>query len=50
MNPRTLCDLCRHRHKAHSVRGFLSTVAKKERLNFESTKNKGGERCYKLAK
>src|SRR6516225_9150083 len=30
------CFLCRHRHKKHSVRGFLSTAAKKHGLNIES--------------
>lgn len=36
--------------QAHSVRGFLSTVAKKEGIKIESTKNGSGERCYKLAR
>jgi hypothetical protein len=36
--------------QAHSVRGFLSTAAKKHNLNIESTKNEAGERVYKIAK
>ncbi len=36
--------------QAHSVRGFLSTAAKKHRLNIESAKNDAGERVYKIAK
>jgi hypothetical protein len=36
--------------QAHSVRGFLSTAAKKHKLNIESTKNEAGERTYKIAK
>ena len=33
--------------QAHSVRGFLSLAAKKQRLKIESTKNEAGERAYK---
>ncbi len=36
--------------QAHSVRGFLSTAAKKHKLNIESTKNEASERVYKIAK
>ena len=36
--------------QAHSVRGFLSTAAKKHKLNIESTKNEAGKRVYKIAK
>jgi hypothetical protein len=36
--------------QAHSVRGFLSTAAKKNRLKIESSKNEGGERVYSIAK
>ena len=36
--------------QAHSVRGFLSTAAKKHKLNIESAKNEAGERLYKIAK
>jgi len=34
--------------QAHSVRGFLSTAAKKHDLQIESTKNNAGERVYQL--
>ncbi len=36
--------------QAHSVRGFLSTAAKKHGLNIESTKNEAGDRTYKAIK
>ena len=36
--------------QAHSVRGFLSTAAKKQGLTIESTRNKTGERFYRIAK
>jgi hypothetical protein len=36
--------------QTHSVRGFLSTAAKKHKLNIESVKNESGERVYKIAK
>ena len=36
--------------QAHSVRGFLSTAAKKHSLNIESSKNDAGERLYKTGK
>src|ERR1700726_2371923 len=36
--------------QAHSVRGFLSTAAKKHGLKIESAKNDTGERTYKIAK
>ena len=34
--------------QAHSVRGFLSTAAKKHRLKIASARNEAGERTYKL--
>jgi hypothetical protein len=36
--------------QAHSVRGFLSTAAKKHRLKIESAKTEAGDRVYKIAK
>ena len=36
--------------QAHSVRGFLSTAAKKHGLKIESAKNEAGERVYKIGK
>jgi len=36
--------------QAHSVRGFISTVAKKNRIKIESSKNESGERTYRTAK
>ncbi len=36
--------------QAHSVRGFISTAAKKHGVKIESTKNDAGERTYKIAK
>lgn len=36
--------------QAHSVRGFISTAAKKNRIKIESSKDEAGERVYKLAK
>jgi Protein of unknown function (DUF3489) len=36
--------------QAHSVRGFLSTAAKKHNLKIESAKNQAGERVYTIAK
>ena len=36
--------------QAHSVRGYLSTTAKKHRIKIESTKNEAGERMYRMAK
>jgi hypothetical protein len=35
---------------AHSVRGFLSTAAKKHGLNIESTKTEAGDRVYQIKK
>ena len=35
--------------QAHSVRGFLSTAAKKHGLKIESTKTETGDRLYKIA-
>jgi Protein of unknown function (DUF3489) len=34
--------------QAHSVRGFLSTAAKKHGLKIESTKTEAGDRVYKV--
>jgi hypothetical protein len=34
--------------QAHSIRGFLSTAAKKHGIKIESTKDKGGERTYSV--
>jgi hypothetical protein len=36
--------------QAHSVRGFLSTAAKKHGLKIKSTKTEAGDRVYKIAK
>ena len=36
--------------QAHSVRGFISTAAKKHNINIESSKNEAGDRVYKIAK
>jgi Protein of unknown function (DUF3489) len=36
--------------QAHSVRGFLSTAAKKHGLKIESTKTKAGDRVYQIKK
>jgi|SRR5579862_2051489 len=36
--------------QAHSVRGFISTAAKKHGIKIESTKNEAGDRVYKTAK
>jgi hypothetical protein len=36
--------------QAHSVRGFISTAAKKHGGKIESAKNNAGERVYKIAK
>jgi hypothetical protein len=33
--------------QSHSIRGYLSTAAKKHGIKIESTKNEGGERTYK---
>jgi len=30
--------------------GFISTVAKKRKVNIESSKNEAGDRVYKIAK
>jgi hypothetical protein len=35
---------------AHSVRGFLSTAAKKHGLKTESTKTEAGDRVYQIKK
>ena len=34
--------------QAHSVRGFLSTAAKKQGIKIESVKNEAGERTYSV--
>src|SRR5271156_2000089 len=36
--------------QAHSVRGFISTAAKKHSVKIESAKNEAGERTYRIAK
>lgn len=36
--------------QAHSVRGFLSTAAKKHNIKIDSVKNEVGERVYKIAR
>ena len=36
--------------QAHSVRGFISIAAKKNRIKIESAKNEAGDRVYKIAK
>ena len=36
--------------QAHSVRGFLSTAAKKHGLKIESTKTDAGDRVYQIKK
>jgi hypothetical protein len=36
--------------QAHSVRGFLSTAAKKRGLKIESTKTEAGDRVYQVKK
>ena len=36
--------------QAHSVRGFLSTAAKKHRLEIASARNEAGERTYKVGR
>jgi Protein of unknown function (DUF3489) len=36
--------------QAHSVRGFLSTAAKKHGLKIESTKSEAGDRVYQIKK
>ena len=36
--------------QAHSVRGFLSTAAKKHGLKIESTKTESGDRVYQIKK
>jgi hypothetical protein len=36
--------------QAHSVRGFISTAAKKHGVKIESAKNDAGERTYKISK
>ena len=36
--------------QAHSVRGFLSTAAKKRGIKIESSKNDSGDRVYRIAR
>jgi hypothetical protein len=36
--------------QAHSVRGFISTAAKKHSINIESSKSEAGDRSYRIAK
>ena len=48
--PRTVCGLCRHRHKPHTVRGtFAGAFKKKLGLTIVSDKPQGGERVYRIA-
>jgi hypothetical protein len=47
----TLAELMRATDwQAHSLRGYLSTAAKKQGIKIESTKNEGGERTYTAKK
>ena len=47
----TLAEIMKATHwQAHSVRGFISTAAKKNRIKIESSKNDAGDRVYKIAK
>jgi hypothetical protein len=36
--------------QAHSVRGYLSTAAKKQRIKIDSAKDESGDRVYRSAK
>jgi hypothetical protein len=36
--------------QAHSLRGFISTAAKKHSVKIESLKNEAGDRVYRIAK
>ena len=36
--------------QAHSVRGFLSTAARKHHIQIESSKNAAGDRSYRIVK
>jgi hypothetical protein len=36
--------------QAHSVRGYISTATRKQRIRIESAKNEEGDRLYKIAK
>jgi hypothetical protein len=36
--------------QAHSIRGYLSTAAKKHSVKIESSKNEAGERLYRITK
>jgi hypothetical protein len=36
--------------QAHSVRGYLSTAAKKQHIKIESAKDESGARVYRIAK
>ena len=36
--------------QAHSVRGFISTAAKKHGAKIESTRNEAGDRVYRIVK
>ena len=50
-NGATLAEVMAATHwQAHSVRGFLSTATKKQGIKIESTRNKAGERFYRIAK
>ena len=36
--------------QAHSVRGFISTAAKRQSIKIDSAKNEAGDRVYKIAR
>ena len=47
----TLAEIMRvTKWQAHSVRGFLSTAAKKHRIDIASARNEAGERTYKVGR
>jgi hypothetical protein len=47
----TLADIMKATDwQAHSVRGFLSTAAKKRGIKIESTRSEAGDRVYRIVK
>ena len=49
MKPWTLCFLYRHRHKAHSVRGFISILGSKYGFASDSTRRESDKaRVYAI--
>ena len=49
MAPLTVCDLCRHRHKGHTVRGWISGALKKKLgLPIAAEKVEGRGMVYRL--